>query len=157
PQQMVDSILALPSGSRLLLLAPLVRDRKGEHQKVLEDARKAGFVRVRIDGEVRELDEEIKLEKYRSHTIEVVVDRVVIRHREPGGGPLSDHPDRVRLADSVETALKLGGGLLLVQIVGGEELAFSEQYACPLHGPVNLRALEPRDFSFNSPHGACPT
>jgi excinuclease ABC subunit A len=171
-QQMVDAILALPDGTRLLLLAPLVRDKKGEHQQVLESARKSGFVRVRIDGEIRDLDDEIKLEKYRAHTVEAVVDRLVIRHptkdqrpttndRRPEAGgatlALSDHPDRVRIADSVETALKQGGGMLTVQIVGGDELLFSEQYACPIHGPVSLGALEPRDFSFNSPSGACPS
>jgi excinuclease ABC subunit A len=180
-QQMVDTILALPSGSRLLLLAPLVRDKKGEHQKIFDDARKGGFVRVRVDGEVRDLEEEIKLEKYRTHTIEVVVDRLVIRHpnearglgletSEPVQGSglqpvASSHPDRIRVADSVETALKVGGSVLIVQIVGGaagssgpsQELTFSQQYACPVHGPINLGALEPRDFSFNSPNGACPT
>ncbi len=172
-QQMVDAILALPDGTRLLLLAPLVRDKKGEHQKVLDDARKGGFVRVRVDGEVRDLDEEIKLEKYRPHTIEVVVDRLVIRHREgsgvrdqgSGGEALTPDPrslipdplDRIRVADSVETALKVGGGALIVQIVGGQELTFSQQYACPVHGPISLGVLEPRDFSFNSPNGACPT
>ncbi|HMQ31237.1 MAG TPA: excinuclease ABC subunit UvrA [Chloroflexaceae bacterium] len=186
PQQMVDAILALPDGSRILVLAPVVRDRKGEHQAALDDARRRGFVRVRVDGEVRELDEPIKLEKYRNHTIEVVVDRLVIRHQQvepgpktkdqrpsatdhggtaehqpsslgPGPSSLGDHPDRVRLTDSVETALKLAGGLLGVHVVGGATLAFSEQYACPVHGPVSLGSLEPRDFSFNSPHGACPT
>jgi excinuclease ABC subunit A len=168
-QQMVDAILALPDGARLLLLAPLVRDRKGEHQKLFDDARKNGFVRVRVDGEVRDLDEEIKLEKYKPHTIEVVVDRVVVRHRDDNQQrahnkrtngntqPPTDHPDRVRIADSVETALKVGDGALLVQIVGGQELTFTQQYACPVHGPINLGALEPRDFSFNNPNGACPT
>src|SRR5215211_3022879 len=157
-QQMVDAILALPDGSRLLLLAPMVRDKKGEHQKVLDDARKGGFVRVRIDGDVRDLDEEIKLEKYRTHTIEVVVDRLVIRNprtenQEPrtenressvvssrlsvasnrssrptdNGPPTTDHPDRIRVTDSVETALKVGGVTLVVQIVGGQELTFSQQ------------------------------
>jgi excinuclease ABC subunit A len=157
PQQMVDAILSLPDGSRILLLSPLVRGRKGEHQKVLDDARKAGFVRARINGALHELDEEIKLEKYREHTIEVVVDRLVVRTPKDTPEAPSDHPDRVRVADSVETALKLGAGAMLVQVVGGEELAFSEQYACPVHGPVSLLALEPRDFSFNSPQGACPT
>ncbi|HEY3230276.1 MAG TPA: excinuclease ABC subunit UvrA [Roseiflexaceae bacterium] len=190
-QQMVDAILALPDGSRLLLLAPLVRDRKGEHQKVLDDARKNGFVRARIDGEVHDLDEEIKLEKYRPHTIEVVVDRIVVRSPTPDPRPpapgergrgdketrrqgdkssrqprstmynlqsaIREHPDRIRIADSVETALKIGGGVLLVQIVDGAELTFSQQYACPVHGPISLGALEPRDFSFNNPTGACPT
>jgi excinuclease ABC subunit A len=179
-QQMVDAILGLPDGTRLLLLAPVVRDKKGEHQKVFDDARKAGFVRVRINGEVRDLDEEIKLEKYRTHTVEVVVDRLVIRHPQDDRPQTTDHrlaasssiadrrsstvehPDRIRVADSVETALKVGGGTLIAQIVGGapgqgEQLTFSQQYACPVHGPINLSALEPRDFSFNSPNGACPT
>jgi len=187
-QQMVDAILALPDSSRLLLLAPVVRDKKGEHQKVLDDARKGGFVRVRIDGDVRDLDEEIKLEKYRTHTIEVVVDRLVIRHPNENQEPrtenqsatsgdqrsnvqtskrsnVADRPDRIRVTDSVETALKVGGGTLVVQIVGApstgsgqaQELTFSQQYACPVHGPISLSALEPRDFSFNSPNGACPT
>ncbi|MFL5800426.1 MAG: excinuclease ABC subunit UvrA [Roseiflexaceae bacterium] len=171
-QQMVDAILALPDSTRLLLLAPLVRDRKGEHQKVLDDARKSGFVRVRVDGEVRDLDEDIKLEKYKPHTIEVVVDRLVIRHpteNRPATDKRSltqnsklrtqnsDHPDRIRIADSVETALKVGGGILLAQLVGGAELTFSQQYACPVHGPISLGSLEPRDFSFNNPNGACPT
>ena len=165
PQQMVDAVLALPDGSRVLILAPVVRAQKGEHQAVFDDIRRRGFVRVRVDGEVRELDEPIKLEKYRAHTIEAVVDRLVIRHQldgdrsaAEGAGPsVADHPDRVRLTDSVETALKLAGGQLVVQIVGGDALTFSEQYACPVHGPVSLGSLEPRDFSFNSPQGACPT
>lgn len=155
-QQMVDAVLTLPEGSRVLLLAPLVRERKGEHQKILDDVRSRGFVRVRVDGEVRELDEPIKLEKYRPHTIEAVVDRLII-HTAPRDGHHADHPDRVRISDSVETALKLSGGVLVVQIVGGEERTFTEDYACPVHGPVNLGMLEPRDFSFNNPRGACPT
>jgi excinuclease ABC subunit A len=176
PQQIVDSVLALPPGSRILVLAPLVRERKGEHQALLDDVRRQGFVRVRIDGELYDLGEPIRLEKYRAHTIEVVVDRLVVRSpeaerpvstAEAAGGmgepqvsgvgrSSSDHPDRVRLADSVEQALKLGSGTLLVQVVGGDTLRFSEQFACAVHGPVNLTALEPRDFSFNSPQGACP-
>jgi len=175
-QQMVDAILGLPDGTRLLLLAPVVREKKGEHQKVFEDARKGGFVRVRVNGDVRELDEEIKLEKYRLHSIEVVVDRLVIRHPTTEDGrrktedeglghsssvfrlpSVENHPDRIRVADSVETALKVGGGVLIAQLVGGEALTFSQQYACPVHGPINLSSLEPRDFSFNSPNGACPT
>jgi excinuclease ABC subunit A len=181
-QQMVDAILGLPDGTRLLLLAPVVREKKGEHQKVFEDARKGGFVRVRVNGEVRELDEELKLEKYRLHTIEVVVDRLVIRAqsaerraqssqtndstgddanaqtlKRSNAQTLNEHPDRIRVADSVETALKVGAGVLIAQIVGGEQLTFSQQYACPVHGPINLSSLEPRDFSFNSPNGACPS
>jgi excinuclease ABC subunit A len=157
-QQMVDAILSLPNGSRLLLLAPVIRERKGEHQKVFEDARKQGFVRVRIDGEVRDLDDDIKLEKYKQHSIDVVVDRLIIRHPDSASpASTADHPDRVRIADSVETALKVGNGMLLVQIIDGPELTFSQQYACPVHGPINLGSLEPRDFSFNNPNGACPT
>jgi excinuclease ABC subunit A len=173
-QQMVDAVLALPDATRVLILAPLVQAQKGEHQAVLDDIRRRGFARVRVDGVVRELDEPIALEKRRAHTIEAVVDRLVIRHPQEHRGiggqgdagapaalptprPSADHPDRVRLTDSVETALKLGGGQLAVQIVGGDTLSFSEQYACPVHGPVSLARLEPRDFSFNSPQGACPT
>ena len=146
PQQMADAILALPTGSRILLLGPVVRDRKGEQQALLEDIRRQGFVRVRVNGDVRDLDEPMKLEKYRAHTLEVVVDRLV----------LSPALDRTRLADSVATALKLGGGSLVVHVVGGAEWRFSAQFACPVHGPVGLTTLEPRDFSFNNPHGACP-
>jgi excinuclease ABC subunit A len=155
-QQMVDAIMALPDGSRILLLAPLVRDRKGEHQKLLDDARKQGFVRVRVDGEVLDLADEIRLDKFRPHTVEVVVDRLVVRAPDRGGQQASDHPDRVRITDSVETALRVGGGQLGVQLIGGQGLTFSQQYACPVHGPIDIGALEPRDFSFNSPSGACP-
>jgi excinuclease ABC subunit A len=160
-QQMVDAILRMPNGTRLLLMAPMVAERKGEHSKVFEDARKQGFVRVRIDGEVRDLDDEIKLDKFKPHTIEVVVDRLIIRHAEESSEPLSEqalaeHPDRVRIADSVETALKLGNGMLVLNVVNGQDIVYSQQYACPEHGPINLGALEPRDFSFNNPNGACP-
>ena len=155
PQQIVDALLALPDSSRVLILAPVVRSQKGEHQAVFDDLRRRGFVRARVDGNVHDLDEPPKLEKYRSHSIEAVVDRLVIRH-PPGNASPATHPDRARLSDSVEAALKLGGGQMLAQIVGGEELTFSEQYACPVHGAVNLGSLEPRDFSFNNPRGACP-
>ncbi|MCX7790426.1 MAG: excinuclease ABC subunit UvrA, partial [Chloroflexaceae bacterium] len=155
PQQIVDAMLALPAGSRVLVLAPVVREQKGEHRAVFDDLRRRGFVRARVDGHVHELDEPLKLEKYRPHSIEAVVDRLVIRH-PPGNASPATHPDRVRLSDSVEAALKLGAGQMIAQIVGGEELTFSEQYACPVHGPVNLGSLEPRDFSFNNPQGACP-
>jgi excinuclease ABC subunit A len=172
PQQIVDALLHLPDGSRLLLLAPLVEDKRGEHQKVLDDARKAGFVRARIDGTVYDLDEDLPLDKHRQHNIEVVVDRLVIRHetrdtrhevgdRSPDtrhpAPDTRDHPDRVRVTDSVETALKQGGGVVIAQIVGGEELRFSEHYACPVHGALPYGAFEPRDFSFNNPRAACPT
>jgi excinuclease ABC subunit A len=156
PQQIVDAILALPDRSRLMVLAPLVEDRKGEHQKVLDDARKAGFVRARIDGTVYDLDEEIQLPKYTSHTIEVVVDRLVVR-QPPTPVPLIDHPDRVRITDSVETALKYGNGVVIVHVVDGDELRFSEHFACPVHGSLQFGPLEPRDFSFNNPRAACPT
>lgn len=162
-QQMLDAILALPDTTRLMVLAPIVRDRRGEHRKALDDLRKAGFVRVRIDGIVRDLDEEMKLEKHRNHTIDVIVDRIVIRHthsraEDTAQQPLiTEHPDRIRIADSVETALKIGSGIIFVQIVDGPELTFSQHYACPIHGPINLGKLEPRDFSFNNPVGACAT
>jgi excinuclease ABC subunit A len=118
---------------------------------VLDDARKAGFVRARIDGTVYDLDEEIKLEKYRNHTIEIVVDRVVVRVAE------GENPDRLRITDSVETALRQGEGSMIASVVGGEDLRFSEHFACPVHGSLPFGPFEPRDFSFNNPRGACPT
>ncbi|HMP40803.1 MAG TPA: excinuclease ABC subunit UvrA [Roseiflexaceae bacterium] len=152
-QQIVDSILAMPAGSRLLLLGPAVVNRKGEHQRTIDEARRNGFVRVRIDGEVRDLDEEMRLDRYRSHTIEIVVDRLIIRALPDAGG---DHPDRIRVTESVEAALKIGDGMLTVATVGGGDQIFSQRYACPEHGPISLGSLEPRDFSFNNPNGACP-
>lgn len=152
PQQIADAIQALPDGTRLQLLAPKAENEKGEHQQILEEARKAGFVRARIDGTIYDLDDpSIKLEKYKSHTIEVVVDRLVIRLVE------EENPDRLRIADSVETALKQGEGVLIASIVGGEDLRFSEHFACPEHGSLPFGPFEPRDFSFNNPRGACPT
>jgi excinuclease ABC subunit A len=144
-QQIVDAIMALPAGSRILILAPLVRDRKGEHQQVLQDLRKSGFVRVRVDGEVHDLSESFELDRNKKHSLEAVVDRLVI---SPG-------EDATRLADSVETALKLGFGVVLVQVLDGEEMLFSEHFACVQCG-VSIGEIEPRTFSFNSPHGACP-
>jgi excinuclease ABC subunit A len=144
-QQIVDAIMALPAGSRILILAPLVRDRKGEHQQVLQDLRKSGFVRVRVDGEVHGLSESFELDRNKKHSLEAVVDRLVI---SPG-------EDATRLADSVETALKLGFGVVLVQVLDGEEMLFSEHFACVQCG-VSIGEIEPRTFSFNSPHGACP-
>ncbi|MGI6649330.1 MAG: excinuclease ABC subunit UvrA [Bacillota bacterium] len=146
--QMVDQLLGYPERTRLQILAPLVRGRKGEHLKVLEDVRKAGFVRVRVNGQVREVTEEIKLEKNKKHTIEVVVDRIVLR------------PDqRQRLADSLETALKLADGLVIAEILGekdkSELLVFSQNFACPDCG-ISLEEITPRMFSFNTPYGACP-
>ena len=162
-EQIVDSILEYPEDSRLLLLAPLVMDRKGEHKGVFEDARKAGFVRARVDGQVYELETPPELDRYKNHTIEAVVDRLVIRGQESGvrDQSLPDGRDelRSRLADSVETALRLGGGVMLVADITEVELAhdrlFSERFACPACG-ISLPEIEPRTFSFNSPHGACP-
>jgi len=155
-QQIVDAISSKPEGSRVMILAPLVRDRKGEHKAVFEDIRKAGFVRVRVDDQVYDLDEEITLAPYKLHTIEVVVDRLIIRHPAEAD---AQHDDSARLADSVETALKLGNGTLIVQDVTDRDnpwdKLFSEHFAC-LHCGTNLPEIEPRTFSFNSPHGACP-
>ncbi|EKP94621.1 excinuclease ABC subunit UvrA [Thermaerobacter subterraneus] len=146
-EQMVDRVLELPEGTRVQVLAPLVRGRKGEHEKVFDEARRAGFVRVRVDGQVRELAElppGFKLEKNKKHTIEVVVDRIVVR---PGA--------RSRLADSIETALGLADGLVLIDVLDGEAMLFSQRFACPECG-TSLEELSPRMFSFNSPYGACP-
>ncbi len=148
--QIVDRILALPEGTRFMVLAPVVRAKKGMHEKVFEDARKSGFVRVRVDGSMYELSEEIRLDKNIKHTVEVIVDRLVNR------GDI-----RARLGDSVETALNLADGNLLVLPVAREgenapeELAFSQNYACEEHG-ISFGELEPRMFSFNNPQGACP-
>ncbi len=141
--QIVDAVLALEEGARIQLLAPIVRGRKGQHAKELESAKRAGYVRVRIDGNMYELSEEISLDKNIKHTIEVVVDRLVVK---PSIRP--------RLADSIETATALSGGLLTVDVIGGEELNFSQNYACPDHG-VSVEELSPRMFSFNNPFGAC--
>ena len=144
--EMVAAVLALPEGTKLQLLSPIVRTRKGEHTKLLEQALKDGFLRVRIDGEMYELDETPKLDKQKKHTIEIVVDRLVVRPNI-----------RQRLTDSLETALKQSGGLVTVQqIESGEETQFSQNYACPDCG-VNIEELTPRMFSFNNPYGACPT
>ena len=151
-QQMAEQLLALPDGTRTMILAPVVRDRKGEHQGTLEEIRREGFVRVRVDGIVRDLDEEISLEKNKKHSIDVVVDRLVIRHEAESD---DDHPDRVRLIDSLEVALRIGKGSALAQIIEGEEIVFSEHFACPFCG-ISFGEIEPRNFSFNSPHGACP-
>lgn len=143
-QQMVDQLVLLPEGTRLILMAGVVRGKKGEHQKVLADIRKNGYVRVRIDGEIRELTDEIKLEKNKKHTIEVVVDRLVNRD-----GIAS------RLAESLEAALNLGEGVVTVDVVGDKELVFSQNFAC-IACSIGLPEIAPRIFSFNSPFGACP-
>ncbi len=142
--QMVDQIMALPEGTRIQLLAPVVRGRKGEHVKVLERARRSGYVRVRVDGSLYELTEEIKLDKNIKHTIEIVVDRLVVK---PG-------IDR-RLADSIESVLALTEGLLFVDVIGGEAMTFSQSFSCPDCG-ISIDEIEPRSFSFNNPFGACP-
>jgi excinuclease ABC subunit A len=152
-QQIVDAILALPEGTRFMIMAPVVRDRKGEHLAIFEDLRKAGFVRVRVDGRICDLAEEFDLDKQRKHSIEVVVDRLVVQRPSEGGDGSS--PDAARIADSVETALKLGGGVVLVSLAEGEELLFSEHFAC-VHCGISVGEIAPRTFSFNSPHGACP-
>ncbi len=159
-QQIVDQVYGLPEGARLLVLGPLVKDRKTEGDRIFEAARKQGFVRVRVDGEQMDLAEARSLDKYKRHTIEVVVDRFVVRRPEVPGEP---PPDAARLADSVETALRLGEGVVVVapaardgEEPGFEERRFSERYSCPYDG-TTIDELEPRSFSFNSPHGACPT
>jgi excinuclease ABC subunit A len=143
-QQIVDAVREIPAGSRIMILAPLIRDRKGEHQGIFNDLCKAGFVRVRVDGYVRDLSEEFGLDKNKKHTIEAVVDRLQIGEAENS-----------RITDSVETALKLGAGVVLISIIDGEELLFSEHFAC-VHCGISLGEIAPRTFSFNSPHGACP-
>ncbi len=177
-QQIVDAVLSLPEGSRILLLAPLVQGRKGEYKNVFEDMRRSGYVRVRVDGQILDLGEEIELDKQKKHTIEVVIDRLIIErpalyevnaaqasHRDEDGidepaveDILHEEVDpafRQRLTDSLETTLKLGNGVVLVSIVDGEEILFSEKAACVYCG-ISLPEIAPRTFSFNSPHGACP-
>ena len=156
-QEIVDAIQALPDGTRILVLAPVVRGRKGTYQAVFEEIRKAGFARARVDGTVFNLDEEISLDRYKIHTIESVVDRLVIS----GSGSEDERTANVsRLTDSVETALKFGDGYLTAQVLaenpaGNHDLHFSEHLACPEHG-ISIPEIEPRTFSFNTPHGACP-
>jgi len=150
-EQIVDSVLTMPSGTRFRVLAPLIKDRKGEHEAIFEDVRKAGFVRVRVDGVVRDVDERIELDRYKMHTIEAVVDRLIV----PEGGK---NGFRSRLTDSMETALRLGDGIVIVNDVSsdqGRDVLYSEHLACPVCG-ISLPEIEPRTFSFNSPHGACP-
>ena len=200
-QQIVDAVLSLPDGTRILLLAPLIQGRKGEYKNVFEDMRRAGYVRIRVDGKTYDLSDEIELDKQKKHTIEVVVDRLIIRKGKKADSSSSEeqgaqlqrvaerpalydvnaaraphidedgeqeptiesvlHDDiepsfRQRVADSLETTLKLGNGVVLVSIVDGEEILFSERAACVYCG-ISLPEIAPRTFSFNSPHGACPT
>ena len=142
--QMVDAVMTLQEGSRIQVLAPVVRGRKGEYTKLIQDARKNGYIRIRIDGEVMEIDDEIRLDKNRKHTIEIVVDRLIIREGL-----------QKRLTASIESALNLAGGLLVIDVMGKEELLFSQNYACPDCG-ISIGELTPRMFSFNNPYGACP-
>ncbi len=142
--EMVDQILAMPERTKIQLLAPVVRGRKGEHAKVLESARKGGYVRVRIDGNMYELTEEIKLDKNLKHNIEIVVDRLVVK---PGM--------EKRLTDSIESVMALSEGLMIVDITDGEPINFSQSFSCPDCG-ISIDEIEPRSFSFNNPFGACP-
>ncbi len=143
--QIVDNVLSLPEGTKIQVMAPIVRNRKGEYVKELDSARKSGFVRVRIDGNLYELSEEIKLDKNKKHHIDIIVDRLVVRE-----------DIKSRLSDSIETAASLTGGIINVDVIGGEELQFSQNYACDEHN-ISLPDIEPTLFSFNSPVGACPT
>ncbi|MBI9045584.1 MAG: excinuclease ABC subunit UvrA [Anaerolineaceae bacterium] len=154
-QEIVEEIEKISDGSRLLILAPVVRGRKGTYQVVFEEIQKSGFARVRVDGVVYELDEEINLDRYKIHTIEVVVDRLVLRKEEDEEQKTAA---RTRLTDSVETALKVGEGFITVHNLSSnppEDTLFSEYLSCPEHG-ISLQEIEPRTFSFNTPHGACP-
>src|SRR6187401_1047534 len=176
-QQIVDQVLALPEGTRLLVLGPLIKDRKTEGDRIIDAARRQGFVRVRVDGEQYDIADAPKLDKYKRHSIEVIVDRYIVRHAEapddtrraPDGRPINPEtgevipdPDASRLADSIETALRLGEGLVLIapaprdgEPLQFEERRYSEKYSCPYDG-YTADEFEPRSFSFNSPHGACP-
>src|SRR5690625_1785476 len=142
-EQMVDRVLQLPERTRLQVLAPLVSGRKGEHAQVLEDLKKEGYVRLRVNGEMREITDEIKLDKNKTHSIDVVIDRIIVRDDVQS-----------RLHDSLETALPLGNGKVIIDIIDGEEMLFSENHACPICN-FSIDELEPRLFSFNSPFGAC--
>jgi len=151
-QQIVDAVLSLPPDTRFMVLAPLVKDRKGENLAIFEDLRKAGYARVRVDKKVRDLSDNFTLNKNQRHTVEVVVDRLVAPSASDPEGAAAQ---RGRVTDSVETALKLGGGVVLVSVVDGEDLLFSEHFSCVYCG-VSFGEIAPRTFSFNSPHGACP-
>jgi excinuclease ABC subunit A len=154
----VDNVQRMAAGSRIQILAPLVKDRKGHHQGVFEDIRRSGFVRVRVDGELHQVDDDFELDRYKNHSIEAVVDRLVIRYR-PGDASADAASDRSRLNDSVETALRLGDGIIIVNDVTDPndpvDFFYSEHLACAYDG-TSVPDIEPRTFSFNSPHGACP-
>ena len=156
-EEITNTVAALPDGTRIMVMAPIVRARKGTYQAVLEDIRKAGFVRVRIDGTVYSVDDEITLDRYKIHTIEAVVDRIVIHHDDADEEEQKNR--RTRLADSIETALKAGEGFVTVTDLSSDpprDMQFSEFLACPEHG-YSIPEIEPRTFSFNTPHGACPS
>mgnify|MGYP000976856633 CR=1 FL=1 len=157
-QQVVDAIKQLPDGARVQVLAPIVRDKKGTHEKVIEEIKKGGFVRARIDGEVRELDEEIRLDRYVIHNIEIVVDRLVIRQYDDATGEEARSAE-TRLTDAIEQALELGDGVVTINHLNAEsgavDILFSEHLAC-INGHGSLPEIEPRTFSFNTPRGACP-
>ena len=142
--QMTDQIMELPEGTKIQLLAPVVRGRKGTHAKLFEKAKKSGYVRVRVDGSMYELTEEIILDKNIKHNIEIVVDRLIVREGI-----------EKRLSDSIESVLTLAEGLLQVDVIGGETLNFSQSFSCPDCG-ISIEEIEPRSFSFNNPFGACP-
>jgi excinuclease ABC subunit A len=155
-QEIVEAIEALPENTRIQIMASLIKDRKGHHQRVLEDIRKAGYVRVRVDGEIYDVDEEIALDRYKMHTIEAVIDRLVVQHYDD---PDSEEANaaRSRLTDSIETALELGDQTAIANLPDtGEDMLFSERLSCA-YCQISLPEFEPRSFSFNSPHGACPT
>ena len=143
--EMADQVMAMPEGARIQLLAPVVRGRKGTHAKLLDRAKRSGYVRVRVDGNLYELSEEIALDKNIKHNIEIIVDRLIVK---PG--------IEKRLADSIESVLNLAEGLLIVDVIGGEPMNFSQSFSCPDCG-ISIEEIEPRSFSFNNPFGACPS
>jgi excinuclease ABC subunit A len=142
--QIIDQIMALPERTKIQLLAPVVRGKKGQHEKILEQAKKLGYVRVRVNGKQYDLSKEIDLEKNIKHNIEIVVDRLIVKDGIQG-----------RLADSIESTFKLTEGLMMAEIIGGEIITFSQHFACPDCG-ISIEEIEPRSFSFNNPRGACP-
>ena len=157
-EQIVTQVMAMPTGTRIQVLAPLVQDRKGHHQGIFDDVRKAGFVRVRVNGEVRQVDDKIELDRYKNHTIEAVVDRLIIRHAADDESEEAAS-DRSRLTDSIETALRLGSGIAIINDVTNPDAPvdhlYSEHLYCPYDG-TSIPPIEPRTFSFNTPYGACP-
>jgi excinuclease ABC subunit A len=151
-EQIVDAVESMPPDSRIMILAPLIKERKGEHKKIFDDVRKAGFVRVRVNGDVLDVNEDVKLDRYKQHTIEAVVDRLVIKGEKNG--------DHNRISDSIETALKMGDGVVVISAVPTnaktpQDQIFSEHFSCP-YDNISIGEIEPRTFSFNTPHGACP-